>query len=139
MAYKNKYIPINKSKYIGDLDSIICRSLWERRFCKYLDNSPNVIRWGFELLRIPYYSPIDNKHHNYIPDFIVEYTDKQNKKQISLIEIKPYRQTEKKNKKISLKESVVYSINLAKWESAKQYCKEHGWIFKLLTEKELFK
>ena len=139
MAYKNKYIPINKSKYIGNFDSIICRSLWERKFCKYLDNSPNVIRWGFELLQIPYYSPIDNKYHNYIPDFIVEYTDKQNKKQISIIEIKPYRQTEKKNKKISLKESIVYSVNLAKWESAKQYCKEHGWIFKLLTEKELFK
>jgi len=139
MAYKNKYIPTNKSKYIGDFDSILCRSLWERKFCKYLDNSPNVIRWGFELLQIPYYSPVDNKYHNYIPDFIVEYTDKQNKKQISIIEIKPYRQTEKKNKKISLKESIVYSVNLAKWESAKQYCKEHGWIFKLLTEKELFK
>jgi len=139
MAYKNKFIPINKSKYIGDFNSINCRSLWERRFCKYLDSSPNIIRWGFELLRIPYFSPIDNKHHHYVPDFIVEYTDKENKKQISLIEIKPYRQTEKKNKKISLRESVTYSVNLAKWKSAEKYCEELGWIFKVLTEKELFK
>ena len=76
MAYKTKYKTQNPSKYIGDPTKIICRSLWERRVCKYLDENKNVIRWGSEELVIPYYSPVDRKMHKYYPDFIAEIKDK---------------------------------------------------------------
>ena len=53
MPYKTLYKPKNPSKYIGDLNKIICRSLWERKFCKYLDENSNILRWSFETLKIP--------------------------------------------------------------------------------------
>ena len=72
MSYKTKFIPKNISKYIGDYTKIICRSLWERRFCKYLDSNRNIIRWSSEEVVIPYYSTVDKKTHRYFPDFYVE-------------------------------------------------------------------
>ncbi len=56
MAYKTYFRPINKNKYMGNIDDIHCRSLWERRFCKYLDENKNITKWGFELIKIPYIS-----------------------------------------------------------------------------------
>jgi hypothetical protein len=140
MAYKTKYIVINNMKYIGNDKELTCRSLWERRFCKYLDTNTRVIKWGFECLRIPYTSPVDRKTHHYIPDFIVEAVDNNNKKSITMIEIKPQKQTKDPNsrKRIKLEEAITYSINEAKWNSAKDFCKNNGWSFKILTEKELF-
>jgi len=139
MAYKNKYIPVNPNKYIGDSNKIICRSLWERKFCKYLDGNKLITKWGFECISIPYMSPIDNKKHMYIPDFIVESSISGNKS-ITLIEIKPKKQTKdpKTRKRINLKEAITYSINEAKWKSAKVMCESNGWQFKILTEEELF-
>ena len=93
MAYKTKYTPTNPTKYIGDINSIICRSLWERKFCKYLDENLNVIRWSFESIKIPYISPVDKKIHMYLPDFIVEAKTKDGLVETLLIEIKPKKQT----------------------------------------------
>lgn len=140
MAYKTKYLPINKEKYIGNIKQLTCRSLWERRFCRYLDLNKNVSRWGFECLKIPYTSPLDQKIHHYIPDFLVETLDSNKNKSISIIEIKPKRQTKNPStrKRIKLEEAIVYSVNDAKWKSAKQFCDDNGWLFKILTEKELF-
>ena len=95
MAYKTKFIPSNSTKYIGNLNKIFCRSLWERKFCKFLDENVNVIRLSFETLKIPYNSPKDNNLHFYIPDFIVEIKDKSGSIKTMLIEIKPYKQTQK--------------------------------------------
>lgn len=142
MPYKTFFIPVNKNKYVGDVDNILCRSLWERRFCKYLDENVKILKWGFELIKIPYLSSIDHKIHSYIPDFIVETKTKENKKEISIIEIKPLKQTleptKKKNKKTSLNECITYSINSSKWKSATEYCKERGWNLRIITEKDLF-
>tara|TARA_Y100000034_G_C6839159_1_gene379469 strand:+ start:385 stop:816 length:432 start_codon:yes stop_codon:yes gene_type:complete len=138
MAYKTKYNPTNISKYIGNPSKIICRSLWERRVCRYLDENVNILRWGSEELSIPYISPKDNKVHNYFPDFIIE---KKNKDEVEtiVIEVKPKRQTSapKKKKKITktyLQECLTFSINEAKWESAEIFCKKRGWKFIILTE-----
>lgn len=147
MAYKTLYVPTNKSKYVGDIDNILCRSLWERRFCKYLDENTNVLKWGFEIIKIPYLSSVDNKIHSYIPDFVVESKTKESKtketkKEISIIEIKPAKQTiepiKRKNKKSSLQECITYSINTSKWKSATEYCNRRGWTFRIITEKDLF-
>lgn len=142
MPYKTKYFPNNPTKYIGDYSKILCRSLWERKFCKFLDSNPNIIRWSFETLKIPYKSPKDNEMHIYYPDFIIEKRSKDGLIKNMVIEIKPYKQTQepkkKKSKKSMLNEALTYSINIAKWNAARAFCDKHGWEFMILTEKELF-
>ncbi len=143
MAYKSKYTPINRSKYIGNPNNIICRSLWERRVCKYLDHNKNIIRWGSEELSIPYYSPIDRKWHKYYPDFIVEKRGENDKISISIIEVKPEKQTKppkkpKRKSKNYINECMRYEINKSKWEAAEKYCEQKDWKFLILTEKNIF-
>ena len=139
MAYKTKFKPTNKSKYIGNPSNIICRSLWERRVCKYLDENSNIIKWGSEEFSIPYVSPKDNKIHRYYPDFIVEKKSSNGETETIVIEVKPKKQTKppKKKTKITrnyLNESIIYAVNEAKWNSANVFCKEKGWKFIILTE-----
>jgi hypothetical protein len=142
MAYKTKFQPQNVQKYVGNHKNIICRSLWERKFCKYLDNNQNVIRWSSEEIKVPYISTIDNSIHNYYPDFVFE-VKKQDKILTFMVEIKPFKQTNppkfKKNKKTYLQESIQFEINTCKWKAANEFCKNNGWIFKILTEKDIFK
>jgi hypothetical protein len=143
MPYKTKFLPKNPLKYIGDSRKINCRSLWERKFCKYLDENKNVLKWSFETLKIPYLSPKDNDVHVYHPDFIVEKIGKDGKTKTIVVEIKPFKQTQppktKRSKRKLLEESLTYSINIAKWKAAKKLCEDNNWEFVILTEKELFK
>ena len=138
MAYKTKYKTINSSKYIGDPTNIICRSLWERRVCKYLDENTNVVRWGSEEVIIPYYSPVDKKTHRYFPDFIAEIKTSNGGVKTYIIEVKPKKQTmppkKKKKTRSYIKECLTYSINEAKWKYARKYCKQHDCNFIILTE-----
>jgi len=141
MPYKTRYIPQNASKYIGDPTKIICRSLWERKVCKWLDENKNVLRWGSEELAIPYISPKDNKKHNYYPDFIAEMKSTSGKIKTLMIEVKPKKQTsqpKKSKSKSYLQEATTYEINKSKWESAKYFCEKNGWEFVILTEDHLF-
>jgi hypothetical protein len=144
MPYKTKFIPTNTTKYIGDINKIVCRSLWERKFCKYLDETPNILRWSFETLKIPYLHPIDNQVHMYLPDFIIEKKGKTGLVETLIVEIKPYKQTKepkigkRKSKKSILNENITYAINTNKWKAAKEFCEKHSWKFVILTEKELF-
>ena len=114
MAYKTRYNPENPTKYIGNVNKIICRSLWERKVCKYLDKNENVIRWGSEELSIPYISPLDKKPHRYYPDFIAEIKQDNKTIQTYLIEVKPEKQTKPptKPKKTRKKNSKTYSTNV---------------------------
>jgi len=142
MAYKTRFLPENASKYIGDPTKIICRSLWERKVCKWLDGNKNVLRWGSEEIAIPYKSPKDNKIHRYFPDFIAEVRNQNNEVETLVIEVKPMKQTEppkgKKKTKSFLQESLTFQINKAKWESAKRICQQKGWRFVILTENQIF-
>ena len=143
MAYKSIYKLKNIKKYVGDPDKIVCRSSWERKVCKYLDENINVLKWASEELHIPYYSPVDKKWHRYYPDFLAEIQDNLGDIKKYIIEVKPLKQTmppkQRKNKNAFLKEMKTFAINNSKWEAAKKLCDENGWIFKLLTEKEIFK
>jgi hypothetical protein len=61
-----------------------------------------------------------------------------------LIEIKPEKQTQepKKPKRQSqkyLREVMTYAKNISKWETARKYCEERGWLFEIWTEKSLKK
>lgn len=136
MAYKTKFTPINKNKYIGDSSNIICRSLWERNVCKFCDISESIIKWSSEEIIIPYINPIDRKQHNYFPDFLIQF---KNTTGIHtwMVEVKPKKQTYLKEN-ASKKEKMTWITNTAKWEAAKNYCVKHNMEFKIITEKELF-
>ena len=143
MAYKTKFFPKNTSKYEGDPSKILCRSLWEIKYCKYLDENKNIVRWSFEPIKIPYLSPVDNQAHFYIPDFLIEKKTKEGKVETILVEIKPEKQTKKpemgkKSKKSFINESLVYEINKEKWKSAENFCKNNQIKFCILTERDLF-
>jgi len=136
MAYKTKFNPKNTSKYIGDVSKINCRSLWERNICKFCDENPNIKKWTFEEIVIPYFSPVDKKIHNYFPDFLIEF-DQKGKINTWMIEVKPLKQTYLKEN-ASKKERLTWIINQAKWKAAENYCKKHNMEFKIITEKEIF-
>lgn len=136
MAYKTRFTPKNPNKYIGGKKELTCRSLWERRVCKFLDESQSVTKWSFEEIEIPYVSPIDKKVHRYIPDFLVQ-VESNNKKKSMLIEVKPKKQV-KLRESASKGDRVIYQINKAKWEAAGKFCEKYNIEFKILTEEELF-
>jgi hypothetical protein len=143
MAYKTVYKPLNESKYVGDYTNIICRSLWERRVCKYLDTNENVINWGSEEIVIPYISPLDNRRHRYFPDFIVRIKENTGDVKTKVIEVKPFKQTKKpergkKRKATYANECATYVVNQAKWRAAEDFCSKKNWEFLVLTEKEIF-
>ena len=141
MSYKGTFLPKNPSKYNGNSKNIIYRSNWELRVMKYFDDHPNVIWWASEELTIPYVSPIDNKTHRYFPDFIVKMRLKDGKVTTYILEVKPLAQTkmpvQKRKTKRFIQEAATYAINQEKWRAADLFCREHGWQFKVITEKEL--
>lgn len=145
MAYKGNYKLINPSKYIGDPTSIKWKSLWERKVCRYLDLNENIIRWAYEPIKIPYFSHVHKKVKNYIPDFLVETRRKNGSIETTMLEVKPHSQSvkpqkgKKQSKKSFLRETIQYEVNQAKWKQAKQFCDQQGWLFKVVTEKDLFK
>jgi hypothetical protein len=140
MSYKGWFTPRNPQKYKGDATNIVYRSSWELRVMKYLDENPAVVWWASEELFIPYKSPIDQKVHRYFPDFIARIRQA-NKEITMVIEVKPFKQTQKPIQKRRtqkfLQEVATYAINQEKWRAADLFCKEHGWQFKIITEKEL--
>lgn len=141
MSYKGRFKPKNPKKYKGDPENIIYRSSWELRVMKYFDDHPNVIWWASEELFIPYLSPIDRKTHRYFPDFIARVKQPDGKEKTLVIEVKPYKQTQKPVQKRKtqkfIQEATTYAINQEKWRAADLFCKEHGWQFKIITEKDL--
>ncbi len=137
MRYQGKYRPTFPRKYKGDYHNIIYRSSWEYKFMVWCDRSSSVTEWGSEEIIVPYISPADGRRHRYFPDFYVKIGRKK-----YMVEVKPLRQTkqpkkQKRQTKAYITEVVTYAINQAKWEAAKEYCKDRGWEFMLITEKEL--
>lgn len=141
MPYSGIFTPKNKNKYNGDSSNIIYRSSWELRVMKYLDEQPNVIWWSSEELPIPYRNPIDQKIHRYFPDFVVKTKRKDDSVMTYILEVKPEAQTKmpvrKRKTQKFINEAATYAINQEKWKAADIFCKEHGWQFKVITEKDL--
>jgi len=141
MSYKGKFIPKNPKKYAGDATNIIWRSTWERKVMDWLDQSESVVYWSSEELAIKYYNPVDNKIHRYFPDFIVKVKRKDGTVMTHVIEVKPEYQTKqpirKRKTQKFINEYITYTVNLSKWKAATEFCKDRGWEFKILTEKNL--
>ena len=137
-----KYKVKNKEKYVANLQECEHRSSWELRYMKYLDNNPDVLEWGSENIRIPYYNPIEQKTRRYIVDFYVKSLSKTGMVKKYIIEIKPHNQCfppkkPKRKTKNYINECVTYTINEAKWNAANKFCKSRDWDFIILTEDDI--
>jgi hypothetical protein len=143
MSYKGKFKPSFPEKYVGNPSSIIYRSLWELKFLKYCDTNENILEYASEELAIPYISPVDGKTHKYFPDVYIKVKEPDGSIKKYLIEIKPYKQTiappkPKRQTKGYIYEVYEYAKNQSKWEAAREYCKDRGWTFRILTENEIY-
>jgi hypothetical protein len=97
-----------------------------------------VSQWASEEFCIPYRSPVDNRVHRYFPDFWVKKQDGT----VVVIEVKPAVQVEppKQPNRMTrryVNEVFEYGKNQAKWKAAREYCEDRGWLFMVMTEREL--
>lgn len=148
MSYKGKFKAKNPNKYKGNPTNIIYRSLLERRFMVYLDNTSSVLKWSSEEIVVPYVSPLDRRVHRYFPDFYMKYRNVKGVIVETLIEVKPSKQTKPpdpkrkltktgRTSKRYLKEVNTYIINDAKWKQAIKFCDERSWNWRIVTEKDI--
>lgn len=140
---KSRYKPEYPRKYKGDPNNIICRSSWERKFCRWCDLNENILEWGSEEFCIPYRSPVDRRIHRYFPDFIIKVREQTGDIKRYVIEVKPKKQTRppvqttKKRTKTYINEVKTYAVNEAKWKAADEWCKDRLLEFKIITEDQL--
>lgn len=145
----------NYNGQVPDAKPITFRSSWERRLCNFCDEQDNILAYGSEVLKIPYYSKQDGKTHNYITDFVMFVKSRDGSLKRYVIEVKPENQTARLDehgnvimppppKKPTQKRLAswqerckVIERNNEKWTAARDYCYRNGFIFKVITEKEL--
>lgn len=96
------------------------RSGFERDVYQCLELLTEVVAYDAEKVEIPYWYV--GERHIYRVDLQIVFTDTS----IELWEVKPSDQTSDPK-------------NIAKWKAAKEYCLTRGWIFQVITEKELKK
>lgn len=142
MFHKRIYKPLFPQKYAGDPTNIVMRSSWETRFANWCDKNPAVVQWSSEETIVPYRCPTDGKLHRYFVDFKIKVQSKDDSFKTYLVEIKPAKQVSPpiypgRRTQRYLVESLTFMKNQAKWEAAKNYAKDRGWDFKIITEHEL--
>lgn len=141
-SYHQGYFkPLAPEKYKG-LSPIIYRSQLELNLFRLLDRNQNVTQWGSESVIIPYMSPKDGKIHKYFTDAVFHLKTPDGVKKY-LVEVKPSTQIRppnphgNKKKTTILYEQINWAVNSAKWEAAREWCKDHGYTFQIMTEKDL--
>jgi len=136
---QGRYKVINKHKYIGDVNNVIYRSSWELKYLHLLDKSDDILEFSSEETIIPY-----QDHEGKIRRYFVDFKIKDKNGNISLVEIKPYKETtppilsEGKKTKTKINEILTYDKNQKKWKAARKFCDKMGWKFLIITEKELY-
>lgn len=134
---KGEYVLKNPAKYLGKVP-VIYRSSWEISLMKTFDENPAVLGWSSESISVPYRNPLTGKWSLYLPDFFVVYTDKNSRKHVEIIEIKPAKEDPRFTGKVNARTKLVQAINMAKWGACSAYCKKRGWAFRVMTEHDLF-
>lgn len=127
----------NPKKYIGTHEPKY-RSSWERTFMQFCDNNPSVLQWASECIKIPYQDPLTGKQTVYVPDFFIVYIDRDKKKHVEVIEIKPANQMLKERVGKNPYNQAQYIKNLAKWKAATTWCQQQGIQFRVLNEHDIF-
>lgn len=143
------------SKKVLNENAIYFRSSYELRMMNYLDLNDNVIRWGSEVIVIPYVNEVDGKKHRYVTDFYAEIKQGSIIKKY-IIEVKPMNQCEQLNEKGELilprppKKKTAKALqnylnkcntirkNHSKWSYAREFCKRNGLEWLVITECDLY-
>jgi len=133
---QGNYTVENRQKYVGGKDPFY-RSSWELAFMRMCDAHPNITKWASENVKIPYLNPATGKYSNYVPDFMIQYTDKNGSQHVELIEIKPRNQTTMESARTQ-GQAFQTAVNAAKWTAAQEWCKRKGIRFKVINEDQIF-
>lgn len=132
-----KFVMKNPEKYVG-LKTPTYRSSWEWSFMNFCDTNKSVQKWASEAVQIPYRDPLTGRHTVYVPDFFIQYIDKNNKVHVELIEIKPASQAILERVGKNKYNQAQFIKNQAKWASAQIWCKQQGIKFRIVSENDLF-
>lgn len=158
---KGHYMPkhpdkcLNTNGKLGVKSAIEYRSSWELKFMKFCDKYASILEWGSEIIRIPYVSEVDGKQHTYVTDFYFVCRNKEGGIDKYVLEVKPKCQIAFLNEnneiiypdppKHKTQRSIrnwqercnTLRINNSKWAEARRWCREHGYVFKVLSEEEI--
>lgn len=132
-----RYQVQNIEKYVGNKQPTY-RSSWELTVMRTCDTHPAILKWASEAISIPYRCPITGKQTVYVPDFFMQYVDKEGKIHTELIEVKPRNQTMQEHVGRSKHNQIEYARNMAKWQAASAWCKKQGIKFRVINEQDLF-
>lgn len=124
-------------KYVGKRTPLY-RSSWEWAFMQFCDNNPAIENWASEAVKIPYRDPLTGRHSVYVPDFFIQYVDKNGRKHAEVVEVKPMNQTVKERVGRNKINQAHFVRNMAKWEAARIWCKRQGIYFRIVSENDIF-
>jgi hypothetical protein len=134
---QGRYDLKNPDKYLGN-GSPLYRSSWEWAVMNMCDQNPAIQNWASESIKIPYRCPLTGKYTVYVPDFLVNYVDKNGKSHAELWEVKPANQAFKEQVGSSKINQAHHIKNMAKWEAASAWCKQRNIQFRVISENDLF-
>lgn len=134
---RGKFNMKNPAKYVGNKTPTY-RSSWEWSFMNFCDTNPSVQKWASEAISIPYRDPLTNRNTIYVPDFFIQYVDKNGKMIVELIEIKPASQTLLERVGKNKYNQAQFVKNQAKWAAASLWCRQQGIKFRILNENDIF-
>jgi TnsA endonuclease N terminal len=134
---RGKFTMKNPAKYVG-VKVPIYRSSWEWSFMNFCDTNESVLKWASEAINIPYRDPLTGRNTIYVPDFFIQYVDKNGRMLVELIEIKPASQTILERVGKNKVNQAQYIKNQAKWAAASIWCKQNGIKFRIINENDLF-
>lgn len=136
-TYSGKYKVKNRTKYKGDADNVVFRSMWERNAFAWCDDNSEIKEWSSEEVVIPYYYDIDKRYHRYFMDLKITFKSGKT----VLVEIKPEKETQPPKRpdksRRYINEAMTYVKNQNKWQAASEFAKDRNWSFEIWTEKTL--
>jgi len=134
---RGKFKMKHPEKYVGTKIPTY-RSSWELTFMNFCDTNRSIMKWASEAVQIPYRDPLTQRQTVYVPDFFIQYVDKNNKMIVELIEIKPASQTILERVGKNKYNQAQFVKNQAKWAAASLWCKQQGLRFRILNENDIF-
>lgn len=127
----------NPEKYIGG-GTPYYRSSWEFAVMKMCDENEAIEKWASESVKIPYRDPLTGQNTVYVPDFLVVFTDKKKQRRAELWEVKPANQQILEKVGKNPYNQAQYVRNQVKWAMANQWAKQHGCVFRVINEHDIF-
>ena len=134
---RGKFAMRHPEKYVGTKTPTY-RSSWEYTFMNFCDTNKSVQKWASEAVQIPYRDPLTNRQTVYVPDFFIQYVDKQNRILTELIEIKPASQSILERVGKNKYNQAQFIKNQAKWAAASLWCMQQGIKFRIVNENDIF-